>query len=129
MSTSRRPHAPEHRRHLRALASAALLLLLPLGLVACGASGPTQVGAEPTHDWPSESPCPSNLAAVCTDKTLTIFSTINEPSGTSYGIASSNKDVFVICRWPPGAAAATCEPMPLGGAQVVGEAAVYRADD
>ncbi len=129
MSTPRRPHAPEHGRHPRAFASVALLLLLPLGLVACGAGGPTQVGAKPTRDWPGESPCPSNLAAVCANKTLTIFSTINEASGTSYGIASSDKDVFVICRWPPGAAAATCEPMAAGGAQVVGEAAVYRVDD
>ena len=129
MSTPRRPHAPEHGRHPRAFASVALLLLLPLGLVACGAGGPTQVGAKPTRDWPGESPCPSNLAAVCANRTLTIFSTINEASGTSYGIASSDKDVFVICRWPPGAVAATCEPMPAGGAQVVGEAAVYRVDD
>jgi hypothetical protein len=119
---------PETRRPRR-LAPLLVLLLLPLGLVACGAGGPTQVGADPTHDWPSESACPTNLASLCNGKKLEIFSTINEPSGTSYGVSSSNADVFVICRWPPGAAAATCEPMPEGGSQVVGEAAVYRVAD
>jgi hypothetical protein len=120
---------PETGRPSRRLAPLLALLLLPLGLVACGANGPTQVGAEPTHDWPSESACPTNLAVICVGKQLEIFSTINEPRGTSYGIASSDKDVFVICRWPPGAAAATCEQMPPGGSQVVGEAAVYRVAD
>jgi hypothetical protein len=120
---------PESGRPTRRLAPLLLLLLLPLGLVACGGSGPTQIGAEPTRDWPSESACPSNLATICTGKTLEIFSTINEPTGTSYGVASSDEDAFVICRWPPGAAASTCEPMPQGGAQVIGEAAVYRVAD
>jgi hypothetical protein len=120
---------PEISTPFRRLAPLGVLLLLPLGLAACGASGPTQVGEKPTRDWPSESACPSNLASVCNGKTLEIFSTINEPSGTSYGVASSDEDVFVICRWPPGAAASTCEPMPPGGAQVVGEAAVYRVAD
>ena len=120
---------PESGRPIRRLTPLLLLLLLPLGLVACAASGPTQVGAEPTRDWPTESACPSNLASICNGKELEIFSTINEPSGTSYGVASSNEDVFVLCRWPPGAAAATCEPMPAGGAQIVGEAAVYRVAD
>jgi hypothetical protein len=120
---------PEPRGPTRRLAPLLGLLLLPLALVACGASGPTQVGAEPTRDWPSESACPTNLASICADKQLEIFSTINEPSGTSYGVASSDEDVFVICRWPPGAAAASCEQMPPGGSQVVGEAAVYLVAD
>jgi len=120
---------PETSPRTRRLALLTVLLLLPLGLVACGASGPTQVGEKPTRDWPSESACPSNLAAICTGKQLEIFATINEPSGTSYGVASSDQDVFVICRWPPGAAASTCEQMPQSGSQVIGEAAVYRVAD
>jgi hypothetical protein len=120
---------PEISRLARRLAPLTALLLLPLGLVACGASGPTQVGEKPTRDWPSESACPTNLATVCSGKQLEIFATINEPSGTSYGVASSDQDVFVVCRWPPGAVASTCEQMPPGGAQVVGEAAVYRVAD
>ena len=120
---------PESIRTTRRLAALLLLVVLPLGLVACGASGPTQVGEEPTRDWPSESACPSNLASICAGKQLEIFSTINEPRGTSYGIASSDEDVFVICRWPPGAAASTCEQMLPGGSQVVGEAAVSRVAD
>jgi hypothetical protein len=120
---------PDPGRPTRRLAPLIGFLLLPLGLVACGATGPTKVGAEPTRDWPSESACPSNLASICAGKQLEIFSTINEPSGMSYGVASSNQDVFVICRWPPGAAAASCEQMAPGGSQVVGEAAVYRVAD
>jgi hypothetical protein len=120
---------PETGTRTRRLAPLAALLLLPLGLVACGASGPTQVGADPTRDWPSESACPTNLASICAGKQLEIFSTINEPQGTSYGVATSDDDVFVICLWPPGTAAPTCEQMPPGGSQVVGEAAVYRVAD
>jgi len=106
-----------------------VLLALPLGLAACGAGGATQVGLAPTRDWPGEMTCPPTTAAVCGEDRVTLFSTINEPAGTTYGIASSNDDVFVICRWPAGAPASTCEQIPPAGARVVGEAAVYRVDD
>jgi hypothetical protein len=113
---------------LRALALVTLLAL-PLALAACGTGGTTQIGAEPTRDWPSEAPCPPSLTSVCADKGLSLVSTINEPQGTRYGISSSEQDVFVICRWPPGAVASTCELLPSTGAQVVGEAAVYRVEE
>ena len=115
-------------RKLGALAAAALAAL-PLGLAGCGVGDPAQVGLEPTRGWPDEAECPPSLAAVCVGKRLTLFSTINEPSGTTYGISSSNEDTFVICRWPVDAAAATCEQVPPTGAQVIGEAAVYRVED
>ncbi len=115
-------------RRLGALAAAGLVVLA-LGLSGCGIGDPAQIGLEPTRDWPSETECPASLATVCGDKQLTIFSTINEPNGTTYGISSSNEDLFVICRWPAGAAAATCERVPPSGAQVIGEAAVYRVED
>jgi hypothetical protein len=117
----RRPRTPE----TRALA----FLALPLALAACSTSETTRIGAEPTRDWPSETPCPPSLSEVCEGKQLTLDSTINEPQGTRYGISSSDQAVFVICRWPPGAAASTCEPLPPTGTQVVGEAAVYRVED
>lgn len=113
----------------RSAAAALVLLALPLGLAACGAGGATQVGLAPTRDWPAEMTCPPTTAAVCGEDRVTLFSTINEPSGTTYGIASSNDDVFVICRWPTGATASTCEQIPATGARVVGEAAVYRVED
>jgi hypothetical protein len=119
---------PERRLQRAALVAAALLVL-PLVLAACGNGGPAQVGDAPTRDWPSETPCPPSLASVCGEKRLTLFSTINEPQGTTYGVASSNEDVFLICRWPTGAPASTCERIPPTGAQVIGEAAVYRVED
>jgi hypothetical protein len=123
VSTSRRPITPE--RSARIFVA---LLALPLALAACGAGGATQVGAAPTRDWPSEMTCPPTLLAVCADKRLTLFSTINEPAGTTYGVASSNEDIFVICHWPAGAANTTCQEIPATGARVIGEAAVYRAE-
>ena len=110
-----------------ALAAAALAALL-LGLAGCGLGDPAQVGLEPTRNWPAETECPPTLAAVCSGKRLAIVSTINEPQGTTYGISSSNEDTFVICRWPADAQAATCEEIPPAGAQVIGEAAVYRVE-
>jgi hypothetical protein len=123
----RRPAMRRPDRRPIALAAAALAALL-LGLSGCGLGDPTQVGLEPTRDWPDETECPPTLAAVCGSKRLTIVSTINEPQGTTYGISSSNEDVFVVCRWPAGAQAATCEEIPPAGARVVGEAAVYRVE-
>lgn len=108
--------------------AAVTLLVLPV-VAGCGVGTAAQVGLEPTRDWPTEMTCPPTVASVCGDDRLTLFSTINEPAGTTYGIASSNDDVFVICRWPANAPAFTCERIPPTGAQVVGEAAVYRVAD
>lgn len=110
----------------RALGGIAVLVLA-LAATACGGET-TQTGLAPTKDWPSETPCPPSLVAVCEGKTLTLYGTINEPAGTTYGIASSDDDVFVICRWPEGAPASTCDRIGATGAQVVGEAAVYRVE-
>lgn len=123
MSTPRRPTT-------RSSAVAALaLLVLPLILASCGVGTAAQVGLAPTRDWPTEMKCPPTVTSVCGDDRLTLLSTINEPKGTTYGISSSNEDVFVICRWPAGAPAFTCEQIPPAGAQIVGEAGVYRVDD
>jgi hypothetical protein len=82
----------------------------------------------PTRDWPGETPCPPSLASVCGGKTLTLYGTINEPAGTTYGIATSDDEVFVICRWPDFAQQSTCAEISPAGARVVGEAAVYRVE-
>lgn len=110
------------RRHL------GFLVVLPLVLAACGVGGATQVGEPPTSAWAEEMACPPTVASICSNRQLTLFSTINEPAGTTYGISSSNDDAFVICRWPVGAPGFTCEQIPEDGARVVGEAAVYRID-
>lgn len=73
--------------------------------------------------------CPPSLESTCSGKRLTLYATVNEPAGTTYGIASSENDVFVICRWPEGAAAATCGTVAPTGERVVGEAAVYRVEN
>jgi hypothetical protein len=71
--------------------------------------------------------CPSSLVSVCADRTLDLRQTINEPTGTMYGI-SSESEVFVICRWQEPAPGPECETIPPTGAEVIGEAAVYRVD-
>lgn len=70
--------------------------------------------------------CPSNLTSVCADGRLRLRETINEPSGTVYGIAGGENDVFVICRWREAAPRPDCEATPRTGAEVVGQAAAYR---
>jgi hypothetical protein len=103
--------------------------VLPLVLAACGQNGPTRTGEPPTRDWPDDTECPASVESVCAGKRLSLYGTINEPAGTTYGITSTENELFVICRWPEGAGAATCEQITTGGARVVGEAAVYRVED
>jgi hypothetical protein len=71
--------------------------------------------------------CPASLVSVCADRSLRLQQTINEPTGTVYGIVSEN-EVFVICRWREPAPQPECEAIPPTGAEVAGEAAVYRVE-
>jgi hypothetical protein len=112
---------------LRQRRSVAFLLgVLALTLTAC--QGETRnIGSEaPTRDWPGSMPCPPSLEVVCADRQLRLRETINEPRGTMYGVASD--DVFVICRWPQPAPGPECEAIPSIGAEVAGEAAIYRVE-
>jgi hypothetical protein len=72
--------------------------------------------------------CPLSLDSICAGKRLTLYGTVNEPGGTTYGIASSEDEVFVVCRWPDPAAPSICEQIAPSGAQVTGEAAIYRVE-
>ena len=86
-----------------------------------------RIGQPPTRDWPETMSCPSSVQSVCSDRSLRLRQTINEPRGTMYGIASKN-EVFVLCRWQQPAPQPECETIPPTGAEVIGEATVYRVD-
>lgn len=106
----------------------AALALGVLALWLTGCQGETRrIGAAPTRDWPGTMSCPSSLHSVCATQSLRLRQTINEPRGTMYGIANGN-EVYVICRWRQPAPQPECETIPPTGAEVIGEAAIYRVD-
>jgi hypothetical protein len=60
---------------------------------------------------------------------MELYGTINVPGGTTYGIANTDRDLFIICRWPAAASGPTCAQATASGTPIVGEAAVYRVEN
>jgi hypothetical protein len=103
-----------------------VLCVLASSLTACQGDA-RRIGEPPTLDWPGTLSCPSSLQSMCAGRSLRLRQTVNEPRGTVLGIESED-EVFVICRWQQPAPQPECEAIPPTGAEVIGEAAVYRVD-